>query len=129
MRKNMPHKPTHDKRPAPGAKKLENVGKEIASRLLASLRGALGSDTLEGMHRASWRHYLTAVLLAFVFSLPCGKSYSEVDATVTQTISKSSSLTSREGGIKKIAADNKKAVPARALTAKQLKEEEEKKKE
>jgi hypothetical protein len=110
MRKIMRYKSTSHKRSL-ATKKIEDVGKEIAARFLASVKKALGADTLEGVHRVSWRHYLlllwapvacsfilSSVSLAAVVSTeaPAGKLVSKESVQKSAGVSKAKKATKKQ---------------------------------
>lgn len=125
MKKNSLYKPMSHRLLFDKKENIENVGKETALRFFISLKEAPGPDTLEGVHRASWRRYLGIILVPIFFGLIVSTACADTPAAKPQA--SEPKMMSKEGEIKKLSGD-KKTVQARPKTAKELQREEELKK-
>lgn len=106
MKKYQPSKSISRRVSSPDKKPIGDFRGEIAARIMASLKKAFGCDTLEGVHRVSWRRYLLVVAIPFfgmIHSLPAWA------AVTTDQPASSVKMTSKEGKSKLVLTDTRTA--------------------
>lgn len=98
MKKHVPSKSINRRISTSDKEPIGDFSKEIAARIMASLKKAFGCDTLEGARRVSWRQYLGVILVPIFFGLAASTACAGTPAEKSQA--PEFKMMSREGEMK-----------------------------